>query len=207
MTVPSTHEKAQQMLTTAVLLAPEKQLRRLFYFGDRQWTLCTDLRQRAKNTPHSEIAGIISRSEKLKKIIAKRSNPDNWKLLAEIVQGLETEGGRDSDWEEISEPTPKSSCNISEDMFSSDSSDERIVRPNGQQLPVPLPYMHTLPWWQQEPSKIHNVWNHERPVPRQRGQIAPSVASEIGKKEEQLPLAKQLIIQEVVDAMLQSTKN
>lgn len=219
MAIPTTYEGARQLLVVAVLHASEKKLRELWGFGDRQWDLCKKLRNEA-NDPSIDVEGRVTRSQKLKKIIERRSNPDNWQVLHRIVQDVNASNEKDSDWHVVqSDASPH-------EAPSSDSSDDtpwKWFRPDhlkqhtqGNALQTPPPGLGYV-------SEDHVAWNNNmncaglqrckwptewahyssnnQPTtvtPR----VSPSVAFEISKKVEQLPLDKQLVIQDVVNAML-----
>ena len=93
----SSYEGARQQLVLCCLKAPEHKLRELWGFGDRQWDVCEDLRKKVRAgelQDAKELEGKIVRSQKMKKIIERRSDPDNWRLLQAMADAIDT--GNDS---------------------------------------------------------------------------------------------------------------
>ena len=90
MATPATYEEAKRYLARALLNAPESELRKLWGFGDKQSNLCVKLRDEyrdKKDEKENLWQNELKRLSKAKilKILDRRSNPDNWQLLAEMV--------------------------------------------------------------------------------------------------------------------------
>lgn len=278
MTPVSSYEGARQLLVLCCLRAPEHKLRELWGFGDRQWDVCKNLRKAVETgelQDAKDLEGKIIRSQKMKKIIERRSNPDNWKLLADIKVVIDLDSN--SNALEVSNPENETSLNQVE------NDDWHLIPDSGTierdacattNMPPEIEYCHPQPGqpgvidtrriycapnsrtpsppnsthpilppglqeldslgWRRAIQGANNVNSNDSPTYRDKliwsnqqqvlapmarhtpyqnhfnnqqqwrqipAHLPPSIPSEVCTKLEQLPLQKQIIVQEIVEAL------
>lgn len=92
MATPATHEQALRLLARAFLGAPKDKLCEMWGFGESQWDCCKDMRKQYKHDDEEAIRAVetkLKKKPKFRKILDRRSNPDNWQLLAGMVAETE----------------------------------------------------------------------------------------------------------------------
>ena len=85
---PTTYEQALKYLVTALLEASEEDLRQMWGFGDTQWAFCQDLRSKFTSGDQKAMDTVRTKCKnkaKIKKILDRRTNPDNRQLLHQMI--------------------------------------------------------------------------------------------------------------------------